>query len=185
MRAWHHTYGLPVVVTNCSNNYGPYQFPEKLIPLMILNALRRASALPVYGSGRERARLAACRGSCARRSAWRSTAGKPGGRATMSAAERSGSNLDVVRDDLRHPRRAAPDSAGPRERLIPFVTDRPGHDLRYAIDAAHAQRELGWAPRATFESGLEATVRWYLDNVHWWQGACRAAMAASGWVAAG
>ena len=169
-RAWHHTYGLPVIITNCSNNYGPYQFPEKLIPLMIINALA-GRELPVYGRGENvRDWLYVedhVRGLCLAL-----TAGKPGGKYNFGGgAERS--NLEVVRTICAILDRSRPDSAGSRERLIRFVTDRPGHDLRYAIDAAQAQRELGWAPRSTFETGLEATVHWYLDNGHWWQGAMR------------
>ena len=167
-RAWYHTYGLPVIITNCSNNYGPCQFPEKLIPLMIINALAGRD-LPVYGRGENRRDWLHVedhvRGLCLAL-----TAGKPGGKYNFGGgAERS--NLEVVRTICAILDRSMPDSAGPRERLIRYVTDRPGHDLRYAVDAAHAQRELGWAPRATFESGLEATVNWYLENAHWWQGA--------------
>jgi dTDP-glucose 4,6-dehydratase len=169
-RAWYHTYGLPVIITNCSNNYGPCQFPEKLIPLMIINALAGRD-LPVYGRGENRRDWLHVedhvRGLCLAL-----TAGKPGGKYNFGGgAERS--NLEVVRTICAILDRSRPDSAGSRERLIRFVTDRPGHDLRYAVDAAHAQRELGWAPRSTFESGLEATVNWYLANAHWWQGAMK------------
>ena len=167
-RAWYHTYGLPVIITNCSNNYGPCQFPEKLIPLMIINAVA-GRELPVYGRGENRRDWLHVedhvRGLCLAL-----TAGKPGGKYNFGGgAERS--NLEVVRTICAILDRSMPDSAGSRERLIRYVTDRPGHDLRYAVDAAHAQRELGWAPRSTFESGLEATVNWYLENTHWWQGA--------------
>jgi dTDP-glucose 4,6-dehydratase len=169
-RAWYHTYGLPVIITNCSNNYGPCQFPEKLIPLMIINALA-GRELPVYGRGENRRDWLHVedhvRGLCLAL-----TAGKPGAKYNFGGgAERS--NLEVVRTICAILDRNRPDSAGSRERLIRFVTDRPGHDLRYAIDAAHAQRELGWAPRSTFESGLEATVNWYLENAPWWQSAMR------------
>ncbi len=164
-RAWHHTYGLPVIVTNCSNNYGPYQFPEKLIPLMITSAIA-GRRLPVYGRGLQRRDWLHVedhvKGLCLALEK-----GRPGGKYNFGGgAERS--NLEVVRaicailDRLR----PAPDRQ-PHERLIEFVADRPGHDQRYAIDASLAGRELGWRPQADFESGLEATVRWYLDNPDW------------------
>jgi dTDP-glucose 4,6-dehydratase len=166
VRAWHETYGLPVVVSNCSNNYGPYQFPEKLIPLVILNALE-GRELPVYGTGANvrdwlyvddhvhALQLVAERGV-------------PGETYLVGGGgERS--NLAVVEAVCAIVDRLAPDSRiGPRRNLIRFVTDRPGHDFRYAIDASKLRAELGWAPRETFESGLEKTVRWYLDNRAWW-----------------
>jgi dTDP-glucose 4,6-dehydratase len=165
-RAWYHTFGLPVIVTNCSNNYGPWQFPEKLIPLMIINALS-GRELPVYGRGENRRDWLHVadhvRGLCGALEA-----GTPGGKYNFGGgAERS--NLDVVRTICAIVDRCRPDPGGSRERLIRFVTDRPGHDLRYAIDASHARRELGWRPRTTFEGGLEATVNWYIENRHWWQ----------------
>ena len=141
-RAWHHTYGLPVIVTNCSNNYGPYQFPEKLIPLMIINALAGQATCRSMAGARTGATGCMSRITCAA-SAWRSTAGKPGGKYNFGGgAERTQSRGGA--HDLRHSRSLRPDGAGTHERLIRFVTDRPGHDLRYAIDAGHAQRELGW-----------------------------------------
>jgi dTDP-glucose 4,6-dehydratase len=164
VRAYHHTYGLPVLTTNCSNNYGPYQFPEKLIPLMVLNALE-GKPLPVYGDGSNvrdwlyvgdhcaAIRLVLARGRTGE------TYNVGGG------AERR--NLDVVRqvcallDELR------PRGAGRYDDLINFVTDRPGHDWRYAMDARKIERELGWRPRESFESGLRKTVEWYLANAEW------------------
>ena len=164
VRAWHHTYGLPTLVTNCSNNYGPRQFPEKLIPLMIANALA-GKPLPVYGDGQNVRDWLYVGDHC---SAIRAVLerGRPGelynigGNAEMK-------NLDVVHtlcavlDALR------PDPAGPRERLITFVTDRPGHDRRYAIDARKITAELGWKPVESFKSGLAKSVQWYLDNAAW------------------
>jgi dTDP-glucose 4,6-dehydratase len=164
-RAWHHTYGLPVVTTNCSNNYGPFQFPEKLIPLIILNALE-GSELPVYGDGRQVRDWLYVRDHCEGLLAAlaRGRAGEVynlGGDAEME-------NLAVVRaicallDELR------PDPAsGARARLIRHVQDRPGHDRRYAMDSAKARAELGWAPRERFDSGLRKTVIWYLENLDW------------------
>jgi dTDP-glucose 4,6-dehydratase len=166
-RAWHHTYGLPVLTTNCSNNYGPYQFPEKLIPLMILNALE-GKPLPVYGRGENvrdwlfvddhaDALLAVLREGRV-------------GETYCIGGHNELRNLDVVRTLCRLVDELAPDRAvGPREGLIRFVADRPGHDLRYAIDAGKIRRELGWAPKETFESGLRRTVAWYLENRAWWE----------------
>ncbi|WP_186418799.1 dTDP-glucose 4,6-dehydratase [Bosea sp. CS1GBMeth4] len=165
VRAWHHTYGLPTLVTNCSNNYGPYHFPEKLIPLMILNALE-GKPLPVYGNGlnmrdwlyvedhAEALLLVAERG-------------RPGESYAIGGHNEL-TNITVVRricamlDELR------PAPAGARERLIHFVADRPGHDARYAIDTGKIGRELGWQPRHDFEAGLRRTVEWYLANPDWW-----------------
>jgi dTDP-glucose 4,6-dehydratase len=167
VRAWHHTYGLPVVVTNCSNNYGPYQFPEKLIPLMILNGLE-GKKLPVYGRGENvRDWLYVDDHAEALSAAFeRGAVGETyciGGR-----SERR--NIDVVRSLCALLDELAPDpSIGARESLIEFVVDRPGHDLRYAIDGSKIGRELGWTPRETFESGLARTVQWYLENRDWWQ----------------
>ncbi|MBY0296028.1 MAG: dTDP-glucose 4,6-dehydratase [Methylobacterium sp.] len=164
-RAWHETYGLPVLVTNCSNNYGPRHFPEKLIPLMILNALE-GKTLPVYGDGQnERDWIHVedhARGLVAVLE--RGRVGETyllGGRAVRN-------NLDVVRTLCAIFDRLRPE-AGPHERLITFVTDRPGHDRRYAIDPSKAEAELGWRPTRSFEQALEDTVRWYLDNAGWWQ----------------
>lgn len=166
VRAWHHTYGLPVVVSNCSNNYGPYQFPEKLIPLMILHCLE-GKPLPVYGRG-ENVRDWLFVDDHARALLAVAEAGRVGETyAIGGGAEKS--NIEVVRaicglmDDM------APDPRiGSRETLIEFVTDRPGHDFRYALDPAKIGRELGWTARESFESGLAETVRWYLDNRAWW-----------------
>jgi dTDP-glucose 4,6-dehydratase len=165
VRAWAHTYGLPTLVTNCSNNYGPYHFPEKLIPLIILNALE-GKPLPVYGDGRNvRDWLYVDDHADALLTV--ALSGAPAETYNIGGSNEM-ANIDVVRlicailDELR------PDPAGPRERLITFVTDRPGHDQRYAIDASKIRRELGWQPRETFGSGLRRTVEWYLDNPKWW-----------------
>jgi len=165
VRAWAETYGLPVVVSNCSNNYGPYQFPEKLIPLMILNGMKGAS-LPVYGAG-ENVRDWIFVEDHAKGLIEVALRGRPGETYLLGArAERR--NLDVVRAICAALDRLAP-AGRPYERLIRFVTDRPGHDHRYAIDCSKAEREFGWRPGASFESNLETTVRWYLDNRPWWQ----------------
>ena len=163
-RAWHRTYGLPVIVTNCSNNYGPCQFPEKLIPLTIQKALA-GEPLPVYGRG-ENVRDWLFVEDHARALRTVVTDGVAGETYNIGGnCERR--NVDVVRavcavlDELRA------DSAGPHDRLITFTTDRPGHDFRYAIDASKIRRELGWSPSETFESGIRKTVRWYLDNAGW------------------
>jgi dTDP-glucose 4,6-dehydratase len=166
VRAWHHTYGLPVVISNCSNNYGPYHFPEKLIPLTILNALE-GKPLPVYGTGKnvrdwlfveDHARalfLIAERGR--------------DGQCYNVGGNCEKSNISVVRAICELLDEFAPGSVGPRERLITFVADRPGHDLRYAIDARKIRQELGWHPQETFETGLRKTVEWYLSNRNWWE----------------
>jgi dTDP-glucose 4,6-dehydratase len=163
VRAYHHTYGLPTVTTNCSNNYGPFQFPEKLIPLMIANALE-GKALPVYGDGRQVRDWLYVADHCeAIRVALER--GQPGETYNIGGnSERR--NLDVVHAlcdalDAIRPR------AGGYRALIEFVTDRPGHDRRYAIDARKIRGELGWSPRETFESGLAKTVRWYLEHADW------------------
>lgn len=166
VRAWHETYGLPVVLSNCSNNYGPFHFPEKLIPLVILNALDERE-LPVYGKG-ENVRdwlYVDDHAAALHLVATRGVAGESyniGGN-----AERR--NIDVVRGicailDRKRPRKNGASYAD----LIKMVTDRPGHDRRYAIDASKIKRELGWSPAQTFDSGLEATVDWYLANDWWW-----------------
>jgi len=165
-RAWHHTYGLPVVLSNCSNNYGPYHFPEKLIPLMILNALE-GKELPVYGSGanvRDWLHVE----DHARALALIAERGRIGESYNVGgSAERS--NLQVVKAICALMDELAPDAViGPRESLIRFVADRPGHDQRYAIDASKIDRELGWRPQESFESGLSKTVAWYLENRDWW-----------------
>ncbi len=165
--AWHHTYGLPVLVTNCSNNYGTHHFPEKLIPLMIIKALA-GEALPVYGTGQNvrdwlyvddhvRALVAVFE---------RGTVGESymiGGRSeqtNLAVVETICDRLDAIR----------PRGDGQSYRTqISFVADRPGHDFRYAIDASKLERELGWVPQETFDSGIDRTIRWYLDNEAWWR----------------
>ncbi len=165
VRAWAETYGLPVVMTNCSNNYGPFHFPEKLIPVVILNALH-GRPIPVYGKGEnvrdwlyveDHADALLCvleQGAL--------------GRSYNIGGENEARNIDIVRmicallDEMR------PDGA-PYDRLISFVTDRPGHDARYAIDPTRIRNELGWRPSVTLEEGLRRTVRWYLDNEAWWR----------------
>ncbi|MFR0715681.1 dTDP-glucose 4,6-dehydratase [Pseudomonas putida] len=167
VRAWHRTYGLPVLLTNCSNNYGPFHFPEKLIPLVILNALA-GKPLPVYGNGLQvrdwlfvedhaRALLKVV------------TEGKVGETYNIGGHNEQ-KNIDVVRGICTLLEELAPEHpAGVANYadLITFVQDRPGHDLRYAIDASKIERELGWTPEETFESGLRKTVQWYLDNLEW------------------
>lgn len=164
VRAWHHTYGLPVVTTNCSNNYGPYHFPEKLIPLVIVNALA-GKPLPVYGDGQQvrdwlfvKDHAAAIREVLAR--------GRVGETYNVGGWNEK-PNIEIVRticallDEMR------PDPVGRYDRLITYVTDRPGHDRRYAIDARKLERELGWKPAETFDTGIRKTVRWYLDHTDW------------------
>jgi len=167
VRAWHHTYGLPTVVTNCSNNYGPYHFPEKLIPLMILNALE-GKPLPVYGKG-ENVRDWLYVDDHAEALILVAEKGQVGENYNIGGwNERT--NIDVVRAICGLLDEMAPSGTiGPREKLITFVADRPGHDLRYAIDAGKIERELGWRPSETFETGLRKTVAWYLDNRAWWE----------------
>jgi len=166
VRAWYHTYGLPALITNCSNNYGPYQFPEKLIPHMIIKALAE-EPLPVYGDGQNirdwlfvddhaRALLLAVE------------SGMPGETYNIGGKNER-TNLQVVETICSQLDNALPSSQGPRSRLIAFVADRPGHDRRYAIDASKVERELGWRAQKTFETGIEETVRWYLNNRAWWQ----------------
>lgn len=165
VRAWAETYGLPVVMTNCSNNYGPFHFPEKLIPVVILNALH-GRPIPVYGQGlnvrdwlyvedhADALLLVVAKGRL--------------GRSYNIGGENEAKNIEIVRticallDEMR------PEGA-PHDRLITFVTDRPGHDLRYAIDPSRIRQELGWRPSVTLEEGLRRTVRWYLDNEAWWR----------------
>lgn len=167
-RAWHRTYGLPVIVTNCSNNYGPCQFPEKLIPHMILSALA-GKQLPVYGQGTQ-VRDWLYVEDHARALYDVVTRGKVGETYNIGGHNEQ-RNIEVVRAICALLEKYAPRAAGeaPYESLITYVKDRPGHDTRYAIDASKIERELGWRPRETFSSGLEKTVRWYLDNRRWWQ----------------
>lgn len=169
VRAWHRTYGFPVLVTNCSNNYGPYHFPEKLIPHMILNALA-GKPLPVYGDGNQirdwlyvedhaRALCKVAMEGCV-------------GETYNIGGHNEKKNIEVVEllcellDELAPQERG---SLGSYRELITFVKDRPGHDVRYAIDAGKIQAELGWVPEETFETGLRKTVQWYLDNREWWR----------------
>ena len=165
VRAWHHTYGLPVVTTNCSNNYGPYQFPEKLVPLMILNGIA-GKPLPVYGKGAN-VRDWLFVDDHARALLLVLEKGELGEVYNIGGnAERK--NIDVVRTLCALLDELAPDkSIGKHESLITFVQDRPGHDFRYAIDSGKIQRELGWRPAHTFEAGMRETVAWYLAN-GWW-----------------
>jgi dTDP-glucose 4,6-dehydratase len=167
VRAWFHTFGLPTVITNCSNNYGPYHFPEKLIPLMILNAFE-GKPLPVYGKG-ENIRDWLYVDDHAEALILVAEKGLPGESYNIGGRNEH-TNIDVVRRICALVDEMAPNpEIGSRERLITFVADRPGHDLRYAIDASKIERELGWRPVETFESGLRKTVRWYLDNRAWWE----------------
>ncbi|WCR10228.1 dTDP-glucose 4,6-dehydratase [Paracoccus stylophorae] len=165
VRAWHETYGLPVVLTNCSNNYGPYHFPEKLVPVVILNALA-GRQIPVYGDGgnvrdwlyvedhADALLLVVEKGRV--------------GRSYNIGGENEATNIDLVRTICAHMDDLHPQGA-PHDRLIAFVPDRPGHDRRYAIDPARIRDELGWRPSVTVEQGLRRTVEWYLDNRDWWQ----------------
>ena len=166
VRAYHHTYGLPTLTTNCSNNYGPYHFPEKLIPLMILNALE-GKPLPVYGDGQNIRDWLYVRDHCEaiRQVLERGTPGEVynvGGKNEIR-------NIDVVTTICRKLDELRP-KASRHEDQITFVKDRPGHDRRYAIDPRKIEREIGWRPQETFESGIDKTVRWYLDNPEWIDG---------------
>jgi dTDP-glucose 4,6-dehydratase len=166
VRAWFHTYKLPVVTTNCSNNYGPYQFPEKLIPLVILNALEGKS-LPVYGKG-DNVRDWLFVDDHAEALLLVLNKGRIGETYNIGGYNEK-QNIEVVRSICKCLDELKPDKKiGPRESLIKFVADRPGHDQRYAIDAGKIARELGWKPRQTFESGLFQTVKWYIDNQNTW-----------------
>ena len=164
VRAWFHTYGLPVLTTHCSNNYGPWHFPEKLIPLMIVNALA-GKPLPVYGDGRQVRDWLYVGDHC---SALRTVLaqGRPGETYNIGGWNEK-PNIEIVHtlcallDEMR------PDPAGPHARLIAHVKDRPGHDRRYAVDARKIERELGWRPAETFASGIRKTVRWILEHAHW------------------
>jgi len=166
VRAWCETYGLPVVLSNCSNNYGPYHFPEKLIPVVILNALA-GKPLPIYGDGSnirdwlyvedhaDALLLVATKGKL--------------GRSYNIGGENERTNLELVQTICGILDRAQPRDSGSYADLITFVTDRPGHDARYAIDPTRIREELGWRPSVTVEEGLEKTVRWYLENEAWWR----------------
>ena len=165
VRAWHHTYGLPVLTTNCSNNYGPYHFPEKLIPLVILNALN-GKPLPIYGDGQQVRDWLFVEDHC-HAIARVLEAGRVGETYNVGGWNEK-ANLDVVRTICARLDEVRPRADGkPYAEQITYVTDRPGHDRRYAIDARKIERELGWKPRETFESGIRKTVQWYLDNPKW------------------
>jgi dTDP-glucose 4,6-dehydratase len=166
VRAWRETYGLPTIVTNCSNNYGPYHFPEKLIPHIIIKGLA-GEPLPVYGNGgnvrdwlyvEDHARALTLVLEHGRIGETYAIGGR-NERTNLDVVQRICDGLDAV----------SPDASGTRRRLIEFVQDRPGHDHRYAIDAGKIERELGWTPLETFETGLEKTINWYLENAAWWQ----------------
>jgi dTDP-glucose 4,6-dehydratase len=164
VRAYHHTYGLPTLTTNCSNNYGRFQFPEKLIPLMILNA-RDGKALPVYGDGQNVRDWLYVEDHC-EAIATVLRRGKPGETYNVGGwNERP--NLEIVRTICDLVDEMAPRKGTSRRELVTFVKDRPGHDRRYAMDAGKIERDLGWKPKETLESGLRKTVRWYLDNHNW------------------
>ena len=166
-RAWHRTYGLPVIITNCSNNYGPYQFPEKLIPLMILNCLSEKN-LPVYGKGEnvrdwlyvedhcDAINTVLCRGKV--------------GETYNIGGNNEIKNIDIVKTICQRMDKYSPSTLdGGYEDLITYVTDRPGHDFRYAIDASKIQNELNWTPKENIITGIDKTIRWYLDNEPWWK----------------
>ncbi|MCF8479714.1 MAG: dTDP-glucose 4,6-dehydratase [Rhodospirillum sp.] len=165
VRAWHHTYGLPVVTTNCSNNYGPYHFPEKLIPLVILNGLA-GKPLPVYGDGLNVRDWLFVEDHA--KALWAVLTRGQVGETYNIGGEAERTNLDVVGAICALLDEMTP-AATPRSALITFVTDRPGHDARYAMDTTKITTDLGWRPEHDFESGLRKTVRWYLDNRPWWE----------------
>jgi dTDP-glucose 4,6-dehydratase len=164
VRAYHHTYGLPVVTTNCSNNYGPYQFPEKLIPLVIANALA-AKPLPIYGDGMNVRDWLYVADHCAAVRAVLAK-GKVGETYNIGGWNEM-PNLQIVKTICSLLDELHPSTAGPYERLITFVKDRPGHDRRYAIDARKIEREIGWRPAETFATGIRKTVQWYLEHREW------------------
>jgi dTDP-glucose 4,6-dehydratase len=169
VRAWLRTYGLPTVVTNCSNNYGPYHFPEKLIPLTILNALA-GKPLPVYGNGLQVRDWLYVEDHA--RALYRVVTTGTVGETYNIGGHNERKNIDVVRTVcalLEELVPQKPEGVAQYQDLITFVTDRPGHDVRYAIDASKIERELGWTPEETFETGMRKTVQWYLDNPSWWQ----------------
>lgn len=164
-RAWHRTYGLPVMITNCSNNYGPHQFPEKLIPLMLINALE-GKPLPIYGDGKQRRDWLFVTDHC--RAIERVLEQGQPGRVYNIGGNAEMNNLEVVELLCKLLDERVP-AGQPRHELIEYVTDRPGHDRRYAIDASRIRDELGWQPSLDFAAGLALTVDWYLDNRDWWQ----------------
>ena len=164
VRAYHHTYGLPTLTTNCSNNYGRFQFPEKLIPLMILNA-RDGKPLPVYGDGENVRDWLFVEDHCAAIGMVLDK-GRPGDTYNIGGWNEK-RNLEVVEAICDIVDEVLPRHGVPRKELVTFVKDRPGHDRRYAMDARKIERELGWRPKETFESGIRKTVRWYLDNEDW------------------
>lgn len=169
VRAWHRTYGLPTLVTNCSNNYGPYHFPEKLIPLVILNALE-GKKLPVYGSGQQIRDWLFVEDHA--RALYRVLTAGTTGQTYNIGGHNEKANIDVVKSICSLLEELAPEKplgVKAYQDLIEYVSDRPGHDMRYAIDASKIERELGWKPEETFTSGLRKTVLWYLDNKSWWQ----------------
>ena len=169
VRAWRRTYGLPTLVTNCSNNYGPYHFPEKLIPLIILNALA-GKPLPVYGNGEQIRDWLFVEDHA--RALYKVVTEGVAGETYNIGGHNERKNIEVVNtictilDEIIT---AKPNNIGSFSELITYVTDRPGHDLRYAIDASKIKNELGWVPQETFESGIRKTVEWYLTNKDWWQ----------------
>ncbi len=165
VRAYHHTYGIPVLTTNCSNNYGPFQFPEKLIPLMISNAIR-GKPLPVYGKGNNVRDWLYVEDHCT--AIQRVLEAGKLGEVYNIGGHNEKTNIDVVKTLCNLLDEMLPESKSrPHEELIEYVRDRPGHDLRYAIDATKIKDELGWQPKETFETGLRKTVQWYLDNPTW------------------
>jgi dTDP-glucose 4,6-dehydratase len=174
VRAWHRTYGLPVIITNCSNNYGPYHFPEKLVPHMILNALA-GKPLPVYGDGKQIRDWLYVEDHA--RALFKVVTEGAVGETYNIGGHNEMTNIDVVQTICALLEELAPDNAYSRSSghaggfasLIRYVKDRPGHDARYAIDAGKIQRELGWVPQESFETGIRKTVQWYLDNSDWWQ----------------
>ncbi|WOE29302.1 dTDP-glucose 4,6-dehydratase [Acinetobacter towneri] len=165
VRAWHRTYGLPIIVTNCSNNYGPYHFPEKLIPLVILNALD-AKPLPVYGNGQQIRDWLFVEDHA--RALYKVVTEGVVGETYNIGGHNEKQNIEVVKTICKILDELKPQANGQTyESLITFVKDRPGHDLRYAIDATKIQNELGWTPTETFETGISKTVQWYLNNLDW------------------
>lgn len=165
VRAWHRTYGFPIIITNCSNNYGPYHFPEKLIPLVILNALE-GKELPIYGTGNQIRDWLYVEDHA--RALYKVVTEGEVGETYNIGGHNEKQNIDVVRTICRILDEVKPqDNDIPYESLITFVKDRPGHDLRYAIDASKIKQDLNWTPDETFETGIRKTVEWYLDNLEW------------------